>query len=65
MHPGVSSAASLFDIPLAGETCDIGLGSPLEWAIEVKMARAYGDNGKPDDTWIEACFRHIQRIAVR
>lgn len=33
--------------------CDIGIGEPLEWAVEVKMARAYGDNGKLDDTWLK------------
>jgi hypothetical protein len=30
------------------QTCDIVL--PKEWMIEVKMARFYGDNNKPDDT---------------
>jgi hypothetical protein len=30
------------------QTCDIVL--PSEWMIEVKMARFYGDNNKPDDT---------------
>ena len=35
------------------QKCDIWLGSPVEWAIEVKMARFRGDNGKPDDTAIK------------
>lgn len=29
------------------------MGDPCEWAIEVKMARLSGDNGKPDDTSIK------------
>jgi hypothetical protein len=32
------------------QRCDIWLGHPTEWAIEVKMARFKGDNGKQDDT---------------
>lgn len=30
--------------------CDLWVGDGPEWVIEVKMARLYGDNGKPDDT---------------
>lgn len=42
-------------VPYPGESqkCDLGLGSPLSWVIEVKMARAFGDNGKPDDTYLK------------
>jgi hypothetical protein len=42
-------------LPYPGESqkCDIALGSPIEWVIEVKMARAFGDNGKPDDTYLK------------
>jgi len=29
------------------------IGEPPEWAIEIKMARPNGDNGKPDDTSIK------------
>jgi hypothetical protein len=29
------------------------IGDPLEWVIEVKMARLRGDNGKPDDTSVK------------
>lgn len=36
--------------PRSKQKCDIWLGAPLQWAIEVKMARLFGDNGKPDDT---------------
>ena len=32
------------------QRCDVWIGQPVEWAIEVKMARFRGDNGKPDDT---------------
>jgi hypothetical protein len=32
------------------QRCDLWIGEPVEWAIEVKMARFRGDNGKPDDT---------------
>src|SRR5262245_5721422 len=34
--------------PGSRTTCDWLLGDPLEWAIEIKMARPNGDNGKPD-----------------
>jgi hypothetical protein len=30
------------------QKCDLWIGAPLEWAVEVKMARFMGDNGKPD-----------------
>jgi hypothetical protein len=39
--------------PGSRTTCDWLLGDPLEWAIEIKMARPNGDNGKPDDTAIK------------
>ncbi len=32
------------------QKCDLWLGEPLEWVVEVKMGRFRGDNGKPDDT---------------
>ena len=34
----------------ARQRCDLWIGKPVEWAVEVKMARFRGDNGKPDDT---------------
>jgi hypothetical protein len=37
----------------ARQKCDLWLGDPLEWVIEVKMGRFRGDNGKPDDTGIK------------
>jgi hypothetical protein len=39
--------------PGSRTTCDWLLGDPLEWAIEIKVARPNGDNGKPDDTAIK------------
>jgi hypothetical protein len=39
--------------PSARQKCDIWLGDPLEWVVEVKMGRFRGDNGKPDDTGIK------------
>jgi len=35
---------------LLRQKCDLGIGQPLEWAVEIKMARLRGDNGQPDDT---------------
>lgn len=35
------------------QKCDLWLGDPTEWVIEVKMGRFSGDNGKPDDTGIK------------
>jgi len=39
--------------PASKQTCDLILGDPPEWAIEIKMSRQNGDNGKPDDTAIK------------
>jgi len=39
--------------PGSKTACDWLLGDPVEWAIEIKMARPNGDNGKPDDTAIK------------
>ncbi|MEX2032714.1 MAG: hypothetical protein WEA81_07585 [Dehalococcoidia bacterium] len=39
--------------PPSRRRCDLWLGEPLEWAIEIKMARFFGDNGKKDDTAIK------------
>src|SRR3954454_23757737 len=35
------------------QKCDLWLGEPVEWAVEVKMGRFRGDNDKPDDTGIK------------
>ena len=34
------------DVPR--QKCDLWIGEPLAWALEVKMARFLGDNGLPD-----------------
>lgn len=39
--------------PGTTQKCDVWFGDPLEWVVEVKMARLFGDNGKPDDTAIK------------
>ena len=39
--------------PGSKQTCDWLIGQPPEWAVEIKMARPNGDNGKPDDTAIK------------
>jgi len=39
--------------PATKQTCDLIWGDPPEWAIEIKMWRPNGDNGKPDDTAIK------------
>jgi hypothetical protein len=53
LRPG--SYESVHPVPYPGsrQQCDIGIGDPLEWVIEVKMARAFGDNGKLDDTYLK------------
>src|SRR5262249_7551511 len=38
---------------LPRQKCDLWVGKPYEWVIEIKMARLRGDNGKPDDTAIK------------
>ena len=39
--------------PMSRQKCDLILEGQEGWAIEVKMARFSGDNGKPDDTSIK------------
>jgi hypothetical protein len=39
--------------PGSRQTCDLLWGKPIEGAIEIKMFRPNGDNGKPDDTAIK------------
>jgi hypothetical protein len=36
----------------ARQKCDWTFGTPLAWAIEVKMLRLMGDNGKPNDNML-------------
>lgn len=43
-------------IPYPGsmrQKCDLWIGEPVDWVVEVKMGRFRGDNGKPDDTAIK------------
>jgi hypothetical protein len=52
-RPEVYGIAQL-EAPYPGQTrskCDVLV--PGEWAIEAKMLRPFGDNGKPDDTWLK------------
>jgi hypothetical protein len=39
--------------PESRQKCDLWIGEPLSWAIEIKMARFFGNNGRPDDTSIK------------
>jgi hypothetical protein len=39
--------------PRSKQKADLWIGRPLEWIVEAKMARFFGDNGKPDDTAIK------------
>jgi hypothetical protein len=38
---------------LPRQKCDLWIGQPYDWVVEIKMARLRGDNGKPDDTAIK------------
>jgi hypothetical protein len=51
--PGTASGQFLPYPNAPRQKCDVWFGRPLEWAIEVKMARFRGDNGKPDDTAVK------------
>jgi hypothetical protein len=39
--------------PESQQRCDLGIGQPLVWAIEIKIARFFGNNNKPDDQSIK------------
>jgi hypothetical protein len=43
--------------PIGRQKCDLCIGVPpsWEWAVEIKMLRLMGDNGKPNDNML----RHI------
>ena len=47
--------------PGSRQKCDLVLGNPPVWAIEVKMARFRGDNGKPDDMAIKDLLSPFDR----
>jgi hypothetical protein len=40
--------------PIGGQKCDLCIGAPpsWEWAVEIKMLRLMGDNGKPNDNML-------------
>ncbi len=48
-----STAGQHLPYPESRQKADLWFGDPLEWVMEVKMARFWGDNGKPDDTAIK------------
>lgn len=51
---GILVCGQFISYPAAArQKCDLWLGDPLEWVVEVKMGRFRGDNGKPDDTGIK------------
>lgn len=52
LRPSYYDEAGPAQYPGSRLQCDLGIGHPLEWAIEVKMARAFGDNGRLDDTYV-------------
>src|SRR5207253_8955190 len=49
VRSGTYDSAGPIRYPESRLRCDIALGAPPDWAIEVKMARAFGDNGGHDD----------------
>jgi hypothetical protein len=51
--PGVVCGQALAYPGVGRRRCDVWVGEPTEWAIEVKMARFRGDNGRPDDMAIK------------
>jgi hypothetical protein len=60
-EPERYAAAGPVPYPRSRLKCDLGIGNPLRWAIEVKMARAYGDNGKLDDTYLKDLLSPYER----
>jgi hypothetical protein len=54
LRPGVYESARPIPYPSNPRSkCDLGIGLGPEWAIEVKMARGYGDNGKQDASYLK------------
>ena len=53
-HPGLYADARVqVPYPNSKQKCDLVIGEPAQWRIEVKMARVYGDNNRPDDTGVK------------
>jgi hypothetical protein len=48
------------------QKCDWTLGDPSSWAIEIKMLRLMGDNGKPNDNMLMHILSpyHVHRSAL-
>ncbi len=52
--PGRYSVIRL-NVPYPGggrQRCDVVIGNPPEWALEIKLLRLLGDNGKPNDNML-------------
>ena|SRR2546427_6137648 len=54
LHPSVYAKART-QVPYKNSKpkCDLVVGEPAQWRVEVKMARVYGDNNRPDDTGVK------------
>jgi hypothetical protein len=57
VKPDTYGELIFLDVPYPGhrrQKCDLCIGRPgeWEWAIEVKMLRMLGDNGKPNDSML-------------
>lgn len=53
LRPGVYDDAQPARYPEARGTCDLVVGDPPEWAIEVKLARVGRDNGTYEDAAVK------------
>jgi len=54
LHPDVyAHARAQVPYPNSKQKCDLVIGEPVQWFIEIKMARVYGDNNRPDDTGVK------------
>jgi hypothetical protein len=53
LRPGVYDQLAKVRYPNDRRTCDLGVGDPPTWAIEVKLARVGRDNGTYEDTAVK------------
>jgi hypothetical protein len=54
LYPGAyDEAQAQVPYPESRQKCDVVIGARAEWRVEVKMARVYGDNNRPDDTGVK------------
>ena len=53
--------------PNGRQKCDLCVGTPLtwEWAVEIKMLRLMGDNGKPNHNMLMHILSPYPGIGVR